>query len=440
MHYSQDNSYINQVIESSHYIDTSKLSLTKVIGWTIINFNKSFNYYYFYLKEGVGIINGLHFSGTNSSLIVYSDDSSKQLNVSSLSDYMEYYYWNETKKNRIQNIIDFSHGGKFIIEKDFPYEFYSIVDGTKDITFNIEFLKLEFNELSDTPQHLFEINAYILNENEIQNLELSQALPRNKVYNGFYDNDFSLGKIVIKKGEISTYLSSTYKSYVYIIVTKIGSNSNIIYNHVEGNFIFFSMDYIYSSIPEDFYISSFISLGQKSPHLYTLEGKNITIQFFNSGDELDCKILKYQIYPTGSEDLYIDNDQYVIQRREDNNRTYIDVTQEGANNTTFNKIILSIYPKNEGNLTGLDNSISYTLKYNTHPFIPKIIIDIPTDIFTTDIFKDNFTENVTAIITYNETVNETENIEYEDTTIMTVIPSINQKASAYLLGFANYIY
>ena len=58
---------------------------------------------------------------------------------------MELYYWNKTK-NRMQTISDFSHPGKFMFKKDFHFEFYSYVDGKKDVNFNVNFLELNYNE------------------------------------------------------------------------------------------------------------------------------------------------------------------------------------------------------------------------------------------------------------------------------------------------------
>ena len=62
---------------------------------------------------------------------------------------------NKTVK-RIQTIVDFNRIGKFIIKKDFPFDFYTKVDGKRDITFNIEFLN-SFN-ITDISEFI-EINA-----------------------------------------------------------------------------------------------------------------------------------------------------------------------------------------------------------------------------------------------------------------------------------------
>ena len=417
IHYSQDNSYTKNIIYNSHNIDLSNLPLSRVIGQKNITFDQNINYYYFYLKEGFGTIHNLHFGFPGSSLIYYSNNSSEIINITSLSDYIEYYYWNETK-SRIQNIIDFSHGGQFIIKKDFPIEFYSKVDGSMDVTFNIEFFKLEFNKISNVPKHLFEITVYIVDDKEIENLNMNvNSLPTTQIYNGLYDNEELIGKIIIKKEEILKYISSIYQNYLYVIIKKISSNKNIIYNHVEGRFIFFSMNNVHSTIPEGFYISSNISEGQRSPHLYTLVGKNLTIEFSTSGEELDCNIIEFQkSFPEGYEEFYNDYDQFIIQRTNDNNITYIDVINDNYDNITSDKIIISIYSKNQGHIAGSDISkLAYSIKYDTHPYIP----------LDDNIMTDNYTENVTD--------NYTENIS---DTVIVQIP----KANVILLGFSKFIY
>ena len=143
IHYDEGNSYQRQLISNSHAIDVTKLEYMKIESSKIINFTTDINYYYFYLKDGIGEINDLHFSGPSSSLIIYSDDSSDNIKITSLSDSMECYFWNESSTSRIQTVVDFNKVGKFIIKKDFPFDFYTRIDGKRDITFNIEFFKLE---------------------------------------------------------------------------------------------------------------------------------------------------------------------------------------------------------------------------------------------------------------------------------------------------------
>ena len=75
-------------------------------------------------------------------------------------------------------------------------------------------------------------------------------MPTTKVYNGTYDQILKVGKISIKKEEITQYLSITLHNYLYVIVRK-SSNSKITYQYIKGQLLFFSMDYIYSQIPEN---------------------------------------------------------------------------------------------------------------------------------------------------------------------------------------------
>ena len=45
---------------------------------------------------------------------------------------MECYFWNESSTSRIQTVVDFNTIGKFNIKKDFPFDFYTRVDGRRD--------------------------------------------------------------------------------------------------------------------------------------------------------------------------------------------------------------------------------------------------------------------------------------------------------------------
>ena len=435
-HYSEYNSYTIGIIYKSHNIDVSTLPIKKVKGEIIIDFEERINYYYFYLKDGKGTINNLLFSGERSSLIIYSDNSNSKINIKSTSEYLEYYYWNETKA-RLQNIIDFSHEGKFIFEKNFPIEFYSIVDGTKDITFNIEFLKLDYDGSSDKINHSFNISAYIVDDLDIESLNNEiDSMPSSLVFNGSYDNELSIGKIVIKKENIYKQLSSTRNNYLYVIIKNI--NSKIIYKQIEGQLLFFSMDNIFSTVPEGFLIVSNILEGQKTPHLYTLSGKNITIEFSNPGSELDCKIIKHQNYPIGSEELYVDYEQFEINRNEDNNKTYIDVIQPYDENTTSDNIIISIFSKNESHIPDSNKTNSYAFKYTVNPYIPKI------DDFTenlTDNYTENYTDNnSTDNSTEDNAGNSTEPVDDTTEVVSQNLIDIRPKANVIFLGFAKFIY
>jgi hypothetical protein len=362
------NTFTRSIIYNSHNLDVSKLPTMRISGTKIIEFDENTNYYYFYLKEGSGVINNIYFSGIGSSFIVFSEEPTRKINITSLNEYIDYYYASE-KKTQIQSRVDFSRGGKFIIEKDFPYEFYSYVDGTKDITFNIEFLKIELNEISEKVENLFEIIAYIVSEEDINR----NNSPTTAVYNGTYDSALSLGIIAMRKEEIKLHLNPTSYSYLYIVIKK--KNVNIIYNHVEGQFIFVSMDNIQSIIPEGFFISSFLTVGQKTPHLYALTGKNMTVEFSSPGDELTCAILKYLIYKTDSEELFVDYSNFDITRRIENNKIYINIINLNSiqKNETDN-IIISIFSKNNDHIAGSDNTkLTYAIKYSINQLNEKLL-------------------------------------------------------------------
>ena len=86
IHYRSENSYINQIIYKSHNIDVSNLQSNKVTKETILYFDVNINYYYFYLKDGIGEINNMHFSGEGSSIIIYSEETTEKINITSVND------------------------------------------------------------------------------------------------------------------------------------------------------------------------------------------------------------------------------------------------------------------------------------------------------------------------------------------------------------------
>jgi hypothetical protein len=172
-----------------------------------------------------------------------------------LSDYFEYFTWSE-KKIKIQAIIDMGHGGNFIIKRNFLFDFYSYVDGKSDILFNIQFLKLEYKEMSEEPKHLFEIKAFIIDSAQITTLSNKAAdfLPSVTIYSGYYDQGFRVGKILLKKDIINKHLNanSINNFYIYVVVKK-ASGSNVVYTNVEGQFSFIKMNYVSNYVPEGFY-------------------------------------------------------------------------------------------------------------------------------------------------------------------------------------------
>ncbi len=115
-------------------------------------------------------------------------------------------------------------GGNFIIKRDFPFDFYSYVDGNSDILFNIQFSKLEYKEMSEEPQHSFEIRAFVIDSTQVTSLsnQNSNYLPSATIYIGYYDKGFRVGKILLKKDIISKHINSNSKNkyYIYIEVIK----------------------------------------------------------------------------------------------------------------------------------------------------------------------------------------------------------------------------
>ena len=149
--------------------------------------------------------------------------------------------------------------------------------------------------------------------------------------------------MVLKKENIAKYLSLNYNNYLYIVISKTAPN--IEYKKIEGQFSFVSMDYIFSSIPEGFYIFSNLFPSQKTPHLYTIQTEqalgNITrVEFASSGNELDCKVLKYKNYLAATDEYYEDFKDYEIKRTTYMGKTYIDITQPHDQTKNFSSVII----------------------------------------------------------------------------------------------------
>ena len=369
VHYNDENSYQRKIMDDFFNID--------VTSWKDIQINENtnypkkaeYNYIYFYLKEGKGEINGIHFSGDSSSFVLYSTKE-EDITIKPASSKMRYYL-NEENLKRLRTKIDFSTAGKFVFKKDFPFEFYSGVDGTKDVTFSIQFLKFEYEE-TENPQHLFEIKAYILDSSQIEYLkEKEDDEPSATSFNGYYDQGHRVGKFTLKKEEIKAKLSLNYQNYLYIIVSK-SSSSNVIYTQVEGQYTFVPMDYIHSFIPESYYIFSNLYQGQKSPHLYAIRleqelGKKTRVEFISSGNELDCAIIQYKNYILGSDEYYENYTNFKINKTTSMGKNYIDITQADKEEDKIDYAIISIFSKNGGHIAGTEQAkLSYEIRYTTY--------------------------------------------------------------------------
>ena len=155
--------------------------------------------------------------------------------------------------------------------------------------------------MTSEPQHLIEIKAFVIDETQVTNLNNQNPnyLPSVTIYKGYYDRGFRIGKVFLKKEDITRHLNSKSIKhfYLYVVVQK-AAGSNVAYTNVEGQFSFVKMNFINNHIPEGFYIFNNLAAGQKSPHTYSVKmepnlGKKLRIEFASSGNELDCKILKY---------------------------------------------------------------------------------------------------------------------------------------------------
>ena len=367
-HYDEGNSYQRELISNSHNLNISKLEKIEIKGQKLIDCTSPNNYYYFYLNEGKGKINDITFSGKSSSFIIYSNDSFGHINITA-DDSMKLYFDQKTIQ-RLQTVVDFDHVGKFIIKKDVPFDFYTRVDGKRDITFNIEFQNLNIN-LSDESNiyNLLELNAYILSDNDIDNLVNNEnTLNTFKKFRGEFNKKLGIGKVVLKQRDISDNLNSIYNNYLYIIINKVsGITSNMI-NQVQGQFFFIPNNYIYSSVPVKCNVFSHIEQGDNSAHMYTLEINSTSlkdsfmIEFEPiDNNELDIKILNYQDVVDDKIDLYNDYDGYEIDKKKISNKIYMTVMKKDHNEIIDNKIILSIFSSEVEHIPS--SNLSYVFKY-----------------------------------------------------------------------------
>ena len=98
----------------------------------------------------------------------------------------------------------------------------------------------------------------------------------------------------------------------------------------------------------------------------------------------------------------------IVNKNEDNNKTYIDIIQPYDENTTSDNIIISIFSKNENHIPDSNKTNSYAFKYTVNPYIPKI-----------DDFTENFTDNnIENNSTNNPNLNDsTEHVSYDNNSI-----------------------
>ena len=362
-HYNDNiNSYSVGIVEKSYNLDVSNLPVIVIQGEKIINIEININYYYFYLKEGRGQINNLYFSGEHTTFIFFSNNINDTIVIKSLTPSLEYYQITE-KRTIFKSVVDFGRPGIFILKDNSPLEFYSHVDGTKDVTFNIELFLLEL-EKEETVKYSFEIYAYIVLESDL-NYGSSISSRYTPISISRYNNELKMGKIVIKKRDIINYISSSSANYIYIVINNM--NQTQVFNNIQGQFIFVPMDNIYSYIPENFSIYSNLEPGQTSPHLYYINMTfviEIIVEFWTSGNKVDCKILNNKNYISDSSNIYNDFSGYSIKRTTENGKTIIKVIS--SYEYREDNIIISIFSKED--TTGYNESdLSYILKYTATP-------------------------------------------------------------------------
>ena len=373
IHYDEGNSYERQLISNSHSLNIDKLEKIEVRGKKIINYIATKNYYYFYLNEGEGKINNISFSGKSSSFIIYSDDTSGQIDI--ISDkYMEFYFDNQTVQ-RIQVRVDFISVCIFILKKDYPFDFYTRIDGKRDITFNIEFTNLDIKLEGNSNMYEFlEIYAYILNDDIINKVANDESWLYNfKKFKGEFNKGLNMGKVVIKRQDILNNLNSINNNYLYIIVNKLPGITSDIIKEAQGQFFFIPNNYIYSSVPENKKVFSHIEQGDNSAHIYTLEiiiiliSDSFKIEFeLIDNNELDIRILNYQDVVDNKIDLYNDYIGYKIERRKISNKIFLTVSNKDYNKTMDNKIILSIFSTNKDHVP--TTNLSYAFKYSNDQY------------------------------------------------------------------------
>lgn len=429
-YFSSNNFLQNSVNYSPHQKYYEQFPIIKVTKEKIIKIEENIFYYSFFLKEGLGEVNDMPFYGNGINIIIYSEDNKDNINIKSLSDNLEFYYFNQSR-TQIEMDTDLNNGGIFMIKKDFPLAFFSWTDGSRDITFNIELLKLECEGNADIIVHLFEIYIYIFSQLDLLNLNSLNVLSKETCnFQGFYDEKLKLGKFVIRKEEIIKYINKYDGNYLFVVVNKKDNSKK--YKYIEGKFIFASMDFIYSPIPEDFYIFSNLSKENKY-HLYTLTmevliGKYIRIEFGTSSNQIDCKILKYKGYEENSEELYVDFNEYNITRTKNKNITYIDVFQSNKEETKIEYIIISIIFININSIDTSDTSdYSYTLKYNSYSYNEVFNKNNNDNSQFNNSTKDSDTNNSSPIDSNGNNNNDDNEM-------------INSKIKVIFLGFAKFLY
>ena len=366
-HYSTENSFVDELVKDETDMQIQTSQQKKITTQQTISTESNKNYYYFYLKDGIAEINGTHFSGKHSSVMFYSAQTDK-MNLKPVTKSVEYYYKSE-KKTRLQNLVDIGRGAKFIFKKDFPFDFYTRIDGKNDILFNIQFLNLEYAEVQNQIPS-FEITAYVQTEAMVNTISSKNDnyIPSGTKFVGYYDPGPRVGKLLIKKEELTRNFDyKSAKNFLYVVIRKT-SSSKLVYKKVEGQFTFIEMNYRSRNIPEGLYIFNSLLPDQKNPHQYTIlldstAGKDTRIEFAASNSNINCKVLKYNNYDLGSEELYEDSNELKIRREAKLGKTYIYVTQSTDSKKLINEVIVSIFSSKDDKIKTSNSNLAYSLRF-----------------------------------------------------------------------------
>ena len=327
------------------------------------------NFLYLYSDNNKGIIyndkNIISEMNNEHDSIIYSIKTSECI-ISIQSSYnnnFSLYYWYENNKKFLNN-IEFNTRSLIEIERDFPLEFYSEIDGTKDINFNIDILELQKENIENEKyiSDYFKIEAYIIDENGLENIKKNKNI-NSSVFKGFYDPGFRTGKILISKSKIKENLNLIYKNFFYIKISNKEENKNK-YTKIKALVSFTNLNNIYKIVPSNTYIRSNLIPGQKTPNLYLLKNKisnKIRLEFSASSKEIDFALLNYTQYELGDQRFYKNDSKIHINFKKGMGKYYFEFFTDDS---SIDSIVLSIFSNNENNIAGNEVlNISYTFKY-----------------------------------------------------------------------------
>ena len=373
IHYNEENSYQNILIEKAYGIDISQKNSATIKPNNTYNIAcpnaSSYLYLYSYNNKGIILENNNYISEMNNeheSFIYLKNNSICNLNIKSNSnENFILYYWFENKNSQFLNILEFGTKSLIYIERDFPIEFYSLIDGTKDINFNIQFLDLQKNniEYEKNTSDYFNIEAYIIDENKIQNIK-NNLKPDSSVFNGFYDSGFRIGKVLISKADVRKNMNTLFKNYVYIKISLSENNENK-YSKIKAIVSLTNLNNIYKSTPSNTYVVSNLLPNQKKPNLYLFKSKLNSEKYrleFSNSNNLDFALLNFTKFQLGDERFYKNDSNLNLSFVKGMGKNYIDIQIEDS---SINSIILSIFSTNGEHIAGTEIAKnSYNFNYS----------------------------------------------------------------------------